>query len=138
MSTIWILYNYDGIVEGVYTPEGKVRREQQMLDEALKRREHYNERLTKEILELKELRQPYIVEAELMLEEERAAKEANHTGRLKAARKQRKILLKQAEHLTFDIKRKEEEILASQRLTKADILYRYHENFDWEEHYVME
>jgi hypothetical protein len=136
--TVWILYNYDGIVEGVYTPEGKARREQQMLDEAILRRAHYNERLTNAILELKELRQPYIVEAELLLEEERVAKEANHTGRLKAARKQRKVLLKQAEHLTWDIKCKEEEILASQRLTKEDILYKYHDNYDWEEHYVME
>lgn len=134
--TVWILYNYDDKVDGVFTAAGKAKKEEQFYEEALRRRSETNARLTQEIVELRELRQPYITEAELMLEEERAAKEENHTGRLKAARKQRKVLLRQAEHLTYDIQRREEKIFASQRMTKANILSTYGLDYYFEEHFV--
>lgn len=131
---VWILYRYDGIVEGVYTPAGKAQKEQQMLDEVVLRRERQNAAITAEIVELRELRQPYIIEAEMLLDTEREAKEANNTGLLKNTRKQRKVLLRQAEHLTYDIRCKEEKVLASQRMTKAELLYTYGDGSYWEEY----
>jgi phosphoglycerate-specific signal transduction histidine kinase len=134
---VWILYQYDGMVEGVYTEAGKAVREQQRLDEAMAKRERQLNFLASEITELREMRQPYITEAEMLLDTERAAKESNNTGLLKSTRKQRKVLLKQAEKLTYDIQCKEEKILAAQRLTKADLLYSYGDGTYWEDYYLQ-
>lgn len=131
---VWILYTYDDRVEGVYTAAGKAKKEEQLLEEALRRRATVNSQYASEIAELKELRQPYITEADAWLEKEKAAKEAMHTGNLKEARKQRKVLLRQAEHITYDIKRREEKILKSQRMTKAEIMSSYGTDCYWEDY----
>lgn len=133
---IHILYNYDDRVEGVFTAKGRVAKEQQLYDEALLRREKANATITREILELRELRQPYITEAEMLLDTERSAKEANNTGLLKDTRKQRKVLLKQAEKLTYEIQRREDRILASQRMLRSDLMNAYGDSSYWEEYYV--
>jgi hypothetical protein len=134
---VWILRkSYDDTIEGVYTTAGKARKEEALLDIAIEQREKFNARLTMEILELRELRQPYIVEAEELLEKEQEAKAENHTGKLKAVRKQRKVLLRQAEHLTYDIKKLEDKILASQRMTKEAIRLEFGEHYYWEDYYL--
>lgn len=133
---IHILYNYDDRVEGVFTAKGRAAKEQQLYDEALRRREKANAAITREILELRELRQPYITEAEMLLDTERAAKEANNTGLLKDTRKQRKVLLKQAEKLTYEIQRREDRILASQRMLRSDLMNTYGDSSYWEEYIV--
>lgn len=131
---VWILYQYDGRIEGVYTAAGKAVRDRQRFDEALVKRERQIAFINAEIKELRELRQPYITEAEMLLDTEREAKEANNTGLLKNTRKQRKVLLRQAEHLTYDIRCKEEKVLASQRMTTAELLYTYGDGNYWEEY----
>ena len=136
--TVWILYNYDGVVDGVFTATAKAKKDEQLFGEALSRRALNNDRITKEILELRELRKPYITEAELLLDAERTAKEAGDGVRLKAIRKQRKVLLKQADHLTYDIKRREDVLLAAQRMTRAEILDRYSTEYYWEEYDINE
>lgn len=133
---IHILYNYDDRVEGVFTEKGRAAKEQQLYDEALLRREKANAAITHEILELRELRQPYITEAEMLLDTERSAKEANNTGLLKDTRKQRKVLLKQAERLTYEIQRREDRILASQRMLRSDLMNTYGDGSYWEEYDV--
>ena len=133
---IHILYNYDDRVEGVFTAKGRAAKELQLYDEALRRREKANDAITREILELRELRQPYITEAEMLLDTERSAKEANNTGLLKDTRKQRKILLKQAERLTYEIQRREDRILASQRMLRSDLMNTYGDSSYWEEYDV--
>lgn len=133
---IHILYNYDDRVEGVFTAKGKAVKEQQLYDEALLRREKANAAITREIVELRELRQPYIIEAEMLLDTERSAKDANNTGLLKDTRKQRKVLLKQAEKLTYEIQRREDRILASQRMLRSEIMNTYGDSSYWEEYYV--
>ena len=133
---IHILYNYDDRVEGVFTAKGRAAKEQQLYDEALRRREKANAAITREILELRELRQPYITEAEMLLDTERSAKEANNTGLLKDTRKQRKVLLKQAEKLTYEIQRREDRILASQRMLRSDLMNTYGDSSYWEEYIV--
>jgi hypothetical protein len=135
---VWVLFSDDYYknIEGIYTEEGKALKESQLLDDAIKRRATVNEKLMAEIVELKELRQPYIIEADILLEAENAAKEAGATGKLKDARKQRKMLLRQAEHITYDIRYREEKILASNRMTRAEILSNYGRDCYWEDHYL--
>lgn len=132
--TVWILYDYHERVEGVYTPEGKELKEQERYEQALQRRSSITEHMTAEIVELKNLRQPYIDEAEMLVSAEAEAKEANNTGLLKSVRKQRKVLLKQAEHLTYKIHCLEDKILEAQRLTKHEIMSTYGDYRCWEEH----
>lgn len=133
---VYALFNYNDHIEGIYTAAGKEKQDAELLEQATLNREQYNQQIVKEIVELRELRQPFIMEAEMLLEEERSAKEANHTGKLKEARKKRKIALRQAEHLTYDIKRKEEKVLASHRMTKTEILSTYGRDYYWEEYYL--
>lgn len=137
---VWVLFSDDYYknIEGIYTSEGKVKKEEQLFNEALQRRETVNAGYTSEIIELKELRQPYITEAETLLDKEKAAKEANDVVLLKHIRKQRKVLLRQADQLTWDIKRREDKILASQRMTRGDIMSTYGRGGYWEDHYVEE
>lgn len=135
---VYVLFSDDYYknIEGIFTQEAKLKKEEELFNEALSRRDGVNEQLASEIAELKQLRQPYITEAELLLDKEKEAKEANHTSNLKNARKQRKVLLRQAEHITYDIKRREEKILASQRMTRAEIMSTYGRDCYWEEYYL--
>jgi hypothetical protein len=137
---VYILFSDDYYknVEGVYTAEGKAKKEEQLFNEALRRRESVNAGYISEITELKELRQPYIIEAEMLLDNEKAAKEDGDIVLLKHIRKQRKTLLRQAEQLTYDIRRREDRILASQRLTRGEIMSTYGIGHYWEDHYVEE
>ena len=134
---VYMLYTgYEERPEGVYTQAGKDRKDEELLAQAISNRERSNQRLTQEIIELKELRQPYLTEAEMLLDKEREAKEANHTGHLKECKKQRKVLLRQADKLTYDIKKREELILNSQCMLKAELLSRFCQHHFWEEYYV--
>jgi hypothetical protein len=137
---LWILFSdtYYKNIEGVYTTEGKAKKEEQLFSEALQRRESVNNSYASEIIELKELRQPYITEAEMLLDNEKAAKAADDVVLLKHIRKQRKVLLRQADQITYDIKRREDKILASQRMTRSEILSAYGRDCYWEDHYVEE
>jgi hypothetical protein len=72
---VWILYDYDGRVEGIYTEAGKEKKDQQVYEEAIMCRDNFIDRYHKEISELRELRQPYIADAEALLDTEREAKE---------------------------------------------------------------
>jgi hypothetical protein len=137
--TVWLLFNrYDDTIEGVYTAAGKLQREKELLEEARQRMATANSRLTAEIVELRNLRQPYIIEAEQLLGAEAEAKEANNSGALKNIRKQRRVMLKQAEHLTYDIKKREDKILASQRMLTEELLYTYGKPYRWEEFQITE
>lgn len=135
---IYVLFSddYYKSIEGIYTQEGKVKKDEELYDEALQRREAVNADYVSEIVELKELRQPYITEAEMLLDNEKAAKESNDVVLLKHIRKQRKVLLRQADQLTWDIKRREDKILASQRMTRGEIMSAYGRDCYWEEHYL--
>lgn len=137
---VYILFSDDYYknIEGVYTEEGKAKKEEQMFNEARRRRDSVNDSYTSEIAELKELRQPYITEAEMLLDNEKAAKESGDVVMLKHIKKQRKTLLRQADQITYDIKRREDKILASQRMTRSEILSTYCRGGYWEEHYVEE
>lgn len=137
---VWVLFSDDYYknIEGIYTQDGKLNKEEQLFNEALQRRDTVNAGYASEIAELKELRQPYIAEAEMLLDKEKEAKEANNTGILKTIRKQRKVLLRQADQLTWDIKRREDKILASQRMTHGEIMSTYGRGSYWEDHYVEE
>lgn len=130
---VWVLYNYNEIVDSIYTTAGKEIKQAELLEKAINRRTKINEQIASDIIELKELRQPYITEAEILLDTEREAKETNNIGLLTNVRKQRKVLLRQAEHLTHDIRCKEEKILASQRMTKAELMSTYGDGSYWEE-----
>lgn len=136
---VWILYDrFSDTIEGVYSESGKEKREQQFYEEAVAKREADNAVLTKEIAELKELRKPYLDEAERLLEAEREAKEANHTGRMKDTRKQRKVMLKQADKLTYEITKREDKIHNSQIMLKKDLIYTYGSTrYIWEEYCVL-
>lgn len=131
--TVYVLFNtYYDRVEGVYNAAGKAKKQEELFDLALNKRTEYTNKLMQEILELRELRQPYITEAETLLEKENEAKEADDINTLKGIRKQRKVLLRQAEHLTYDIKTKEEQILAAERLLKSEIINQFgSRNYDW-------
>ncbi len=135
--TVWILYDWDDRVEGVYSQAGREKREEQLYNEALRQRGAYNEKLAKEIKELRDLRKPCIIEAEILLDTERAAKENGDMVTMKNIRKQRKILIKQADRISFEIGRKEEKILASQRMTRKEILSNYQVHYYWEEYQVI-
>lgn len=134
---VWLLYDRDDRVEGVYSESGKEAREEQFYEEAIQNREHRNNVLTQEIVELKSMRKPYLDEAELLLDTERTAKESNNTVLLKDTRKQRKILLKQADKLTSEISIRETKIRNSQVLLKKDIISTYGIYHYWDEQYVM-
>jgi hypothetical protein len=130
---VWVLFNtYYDRVEGVYNDAGKAEKQEELFNSALNKRTEYTNKLTLEILELRELRQPYITEAETLREKENEAKETNNIPLLKGIRKQRKVLLHQAEHLTYEIKHKEEQILAAGRLLKSEIMNQFGcRNYDW-------
>lgn len=135
---VYLLYdNYDDRLEGVYTLAGKNQRDEELLTQAIQNRERVNQQLTAEIVELKKLRQPYLTEADLLLDKEREAKETNHTGHLKESRKQRRVLLRQADKLTYEIRKREERILNSQCLLKSEILAQFGQHYYWEEYYVQ-
>lgn len=134
---VWVLHQYDGRIEGVYTTAGKAARDQQRFNEAFVMRERHIASINAEIKELRDLRQPYIIEAEMLLDTERKAKEANNIRSLKSTRKQRKVLLRQAEHLTYSIRCKEEKVLAVQRMTKTEILDAYGDENYWEEYCLL-
>ena len=58
-------------------------------------------------------------------------------GKYREIRKHRKQLLRQAEKLTYDIKRHEENILAAQRMTKSQIISTYGmSRYDFEDHFL--
>lgn len=135
---VWLLYDCFDRLEGVYSEAAKEAREEQFYEEALRNREHYNTVLTREILELKDLRQPYLDKADELLDIERVAKETNHTGMLKDARKNRKVVLRQADKLTSEINRRETKIQDSHVLLKKDILATYGVRHTWQEEYVVE
>lgn len=135
---VWLLYDCFERLEGVYSESAKEVREQQFYEEALKNREHRNTILANEVEELKTMRKPYFEEAERLLEEEREAKEINHTGKLKDAKKQRKVALRQADKLTSEINRRESKIHNSMLLMKKDIISTYGVRHTWDEQYVME
>ena len=131
--TVYVLFNtYYDRVEGVYNAAGKAKKQEELFDMALNKRTEYTNKLMQEILELRELRKPYITEAEMLLEKETEAKEANNMPLFNSIRKQRKVLLHQAEHLTYEIKHKEEQILAAGRLLKSEIMNKFgSRNYDW-------
>lgn len=135
---VYLLYdNYDDRLEGVYTLAGKEQRDEELLTEAIQNRERVNQQLTAEIVELKKMRQPYLTEADMLLDKEREAKETNHTGHLKESRKQRRVLLRQADKLTYEIRKREEKILDSQCLLKHELLGQFGQHYYWEEYYVQ-
>ena len=135
---VWLLYDCTDRLEGVYSEHAKEVREQQFYEEALQNREHRNSMLTLEIAELKAMRKPYLDEAELLLDTERSAKESNNMVLLKNVRKQRKVLLKQAEKLTYDMENREAKIRNSQIIMKKDIMTTYGVYHYWQEEYVLE
>lgn len=135
---VWLLYDCTDRLEGVYSEHAKEVREQQFYEEALQNREHRNSMLTQEITELKAMRKPYLDEAELLLDTERSAKESNNMVLLKNTRKQRKVLLKQAEKLTYDMENREAKIRNSQIMMKKDIMTTYGVYHYWQEEYVLE
>lgn len=136
---VWILYDrYFDTIEGVYSEAGKEKREQQFYEEAVAKREACNAELAKEIAEFKELRKPYLDEADKLLLVEREAKEANHISEMKDARKQRKVMLKQADKLTYEITKRENKIHNSQIMLKKDLICTYvSTRYIWEEHCVL-
>lgn len=138
MMKVWLLFDNDDRIEGVYSEAAKEVREQQFYEEALTNREHHNATIAMEIKELKALRRPYLDDAERLLTEERVAKEINHTGKLKEARKQRKVALRQADKLTYDIRTKEERINNSMLLTYHQLINSYCPYHYWQEEYVLE
>ena len=135
---VYLLYDCTDRLEGVYSEHAKEVREQQFYEEALQNREHRNSMLTQEIAELKAMRKPYLDEAELLLDTERSAKESNNMVLLKNTRKQRKVLLKQAEKLTYDMEHRETKIRNSQIMMKKDIMATYGVYHYWQEEYVLE
>jgi hypothetical protein len=135
---VWLLYDCADRLEGVYSERAKEIREQQFFEEALQNREHRNSVLTQEIAELKAMRKPYLDEAELLLDTERAAKESNNGVLLKNTRKQRKVLLKQAEKLTYDIENRAAKIRDSQIMMKKALMTTYGVYHYWQEEYVLE
>ena len=135
---VWLLYDCTDRLEGVYSEHAKEVREQQFYEEALANREHRNSMLTLEIAELKAMHKPYLDEAELLLDTERSAKESNNMVLLKNARKQRKVLLKQAEKLTYEMENRETKIRNSQIMMKKDIMTTYGVYHYWQDEYVIE
>ena len=135
---VWLLYDGCDRLEGVYSETAYEVREQQFYEEALARREQRNELLIKEIVELKEMRKPYFDEAEMLLDTERTAKEAGNMALLKDTRKQRKILLRQADRLTSEISRRETKIRNSMLHTRQQIIDHYGVYHYWQEEYVLE
>ena len=135
---VYLLYDRTDRLEGVYSERAHEVREQQFYEEALANREHRNSMLTQEIAELKAMRKPYLDEAELLLDTERSAKESNNMVLLKNTRKQRKVLLKQAEKLTYDMENREAKIRNSQIMMKKDIMATYGVYHYWQEEYVLE
>lgn len=133
---VYLLFNCEDRLEGVYTLAGKNAKDEELMTLAIQNRERVNQTLTAEILELKELRRPYLTEADLLLEKEREARETNHTGHLKEFRKQRKVLLRQADKLTAEIGRRETKIRNSMLLMKKDLLSRFGQYYYWEDYYV--
>lgn len=134
---IHILFNsYDNTIEGVYTESGKCAKEAELLRHAIELRDREVTRLSAEIAEFKEMRQPYIDKAEELLPKELEAKQTDSGGAYKLIKKERKRLLKQAEHITFDIHKLEDKILRYQRLLKSELISCFGRQYDWEEYYL--
>lgn len=134
---VWLLYDGEDRIEGVYTEAAKEAREEQFYQEALINRDHRNDRLIEEIKELKEMRQPYLDEANMLLDSEQAAKEEGNTCLLKMIKKQRKVDIRQADRLTSEISRRETKIRNSQILMKKEIIATYGTSHWWDEYYVI-
>lgn len=135
---VWLLYDCFERLDGVYSESAKESREEQFYEEALARRERYTSMLLAEVEELKAMRKTYLDKAEMLLDMERTAKEANRTDMLKDARKQRKVVLRQADKLTSEINRRETKIQDSQVLMKKEILATYGVTHTWRDEYVLE
>lgn len=135
---VWLLYDGLDRIEGVYSESGKEAREQQFYEEAVIKREYCNTVLAKEIEELKAMRKIYIEESENLLEAEREAKEINHTGMIKEAKKKRKVSQRQTDKLTSEINKRETKIRDSEILMKKDLISSYGTYHRWDEQYVLE
>lgn len=135
---VWVLReNYSNRIIGVFTEAGKKVKEEELLQEALRRREQRIKRLTEEVAEQRAIRAPFITEAAELLEVEKAAKEANDTATLITVKKQRKVALKQTSLITSSIQRKEDEILRYQRMMWSEIRSEFGtKDYDWEDHYL--
>ena len=135
---VYLLYDHDDRIEGVYSEAAKEVREEQFYEEALLNREHRNSILTAEAQELKAMRKPYLDEAERLLAVEREAKESDNTYVLKETRKQRKVALRQADKLSWEISKREDKINNSMLLTHQQIIDTYGTDHYWQEEYVIE
>lgn len=135
---VWVLKeNYSHRIIGIFTEAGKKVKEEELFNEALRRREQRIKRLTEEVAEQRAIRGPFITEAAELLEVEKAAKEANDTATLITVKKQRKVALKQADLITSSIQRKEDEILRYQRMMRSEIYSEFStKDYDWEDHYL--
>lgn len=135
---VWVLReNYNDRIIGIFTEAGKKAKEEELFQEALRRREQRIKRLTEEVAEQRSIRAPFITEAADLLEVEKTAKEANDTATVITVKKQRKVALKQAGLITSSIQRKEDEILRYQRMMRSEIYSEFStKDYDWEDHYL--
>ena len=135
---VWLLYDCTDRLEGVYSERAKEVRERRFYEEALARRMDRNNTLAEEVKELKAMRKPYLDEAERLLAVEREAKESDNTYVLKETRKQRKVALRQADKLSWEISKREDKINNSMLLTHQQIIDTYGTDYYWQEEYVIE
>lgn len=134
---VWLLYDATDRIEGVYTESAKEAREEQFYLEAALNRDRHNERLAAEIEELKEMRRPYLEEAERLLDIERVVKDSGNFSLVKQSKHQRKINLRQADKLTSEIRSRETKIINSQILMKKEVIATYGISHWWDEYYVI-
>lgn len=137
--TVWVLVDreFDSIA-GIYTTEAKLKKEQQLAAEAVERRDFIAKNFSSQIERLLPEIASMRAEVEALISEEAAAKEANHTGVLKKARKKRSMLLNHIKEKCNRLERCKQCLAELVNLTEQDVLYRYGTHYCFEEYALEE
>lgn len=132
--TVWVLVDreYDSI-DGVYTAEAKLRKERELAAVAVARREHNVQNLARQLDVLEQEIDGMRKAVEVILSEEAAAKEANHTGRLKEVRKERKVVLNRIKEKSYRLEKLKQVFAELASLTEQEALRKYNTGYYFEE-----
>lgn len=138
MKVYVCMNSWEDCVEGVYTEEGMQRFKDKLFEDAIKQRDLNAQNVQRSIQSLKEARQPALIKAEELLNEEKDLKVQERWAECKAIHKRRKTVLREADRLTYNIQELERRYERLFCMTTEELLSEYSGRFYFEEHYVQD
>lgn len=138
MKVYVCMNSWEDCVEGVFTEEGMQKFKDKLFEDAIKQRDLNAQNVQRSINSLKEARQPALIKAEELLAEEKELKAQERWAECKAVHKRRKMVLREANRLTYNIQDLEQRYTRLYCMTTEELLREYSSKFYFEEHYVQD